>query len=325
MVVNLFRHTQSISILILMALCGMLWMGLSFQSLEPSIDGASPFLSPLYNWLKTHVYLERICLGILIFSQCISMNRMMAKQKVISINSSFPALFYFLLISTSPNGIYLSPSLISMSFILAALNKILNTYLKKEAYNHVFESAFFLSIATLIHPPFFVFTLLVWIGMSIFSQVEWRHWAISFLGVICPWFLFYTTVTFFSAADLNAFNFFESLLPINSTTKIDAGDFLTLFVFGVVSLLSIFELLISLRQKNIKARKSYVLFLWILILGAVYFYFSEGPMYEKLRIFALPLSAIMSNYFYYNNKRTWLNSLAFVLLCALFVNHLLFQ
>ena len=323
MVVNLFRHTQSISILVLMALCGILWMGISFQSLEPSVDVNSPFFNSIYSWIHSHVYLERISLGLLVFSQCISMNKMMARQKIISINSSFPALFYFMLISTSPKAIYLSSSVVSISFILFALNKILSSYLKKDAYTTVFESAFFLSIATLIHPPFFIFIPLAWVGMSIFSQVEWRHWVISILGVLCPWFLLFTAITFLSIDDWSSFSLFENLFTQNSSTKIETGDFLTLFVFGILSVISMFELLVSLRQKNIKARKSYVLLLWVLIFGLIHFYLSEGAFHEKLLIFALPLSAIISNYFYYNKKK-WLNSLTFVLIASLLANHLLF-
>lgn len=324
MIVNLFRHTQALSILIVMLLCILIWMGVSFQPFEPTYNSKTEVFDFAFGWINSHTQIQRITIGLIVFSQCISMNRMMAKQKIISINSSYPALFYLMIISLSPEAIYLSQSLISISFILLAVNKILSTYLQKEAYHLVFESAFLLSTSCLIHPPFFVFIPLCWIGMSIFSQIEWRHWTLSVLGILCPWFLFYTTTTFLEIETTNYLYILENLFTGNTASTINIGDLTSLFVFGILGLISISELVISLRQKNIKARKSYVLLLWVLIMGLTYFYFSSDPYHTKLLVFALPVSAILSNYYYYNNKIKWLNTLTFVLILTLLTNHLLF-
>ena len=324
MIVNLFRHTQVLTIFTVMMVCTIVWMGLSFQPIQSSTNTNTLFFDFAFGWLTSNLYLERISVGLIVFSQCISMNRIMAKQKIISINSSFPALFYLILISLSPEAIYLSPNLIAISFIQLAINKILSTYLQKEPYNLVFEGAFFLGLSALIYPPFFVFIPLCWIGMSIFSQIEWRHWVLSSLGVLCPWFLFYTTTTYLKINTGNYFNEFESIFVENVVTTINIGDLIVLLAFGILTLISVAELIISLRQKNIKARKSYVLLLWILLTGFVYFYLSPDAYHIKLLIFAMPLSAIVTNYYYYNKKIKWLNAFTLVLIGILITNHLAF-
>ena len=324
MIVNLFRHTQTISIFIILSLCILVWMGFSFEISETTDYTTNSLYNYLINPILKSVFAERILVGLLVFWQCILMTRIMVREKILSINSFYPALFYFLLVSISPEAIHLSPTLLSISFILLALKKILNSYLEKEAYSKVFDSTFLLSSAGLIHPPFLVFIPLAWIGMSIFSHVEWRHWVLSILGIVSPWFMMYTAATFFSIDQLNLYSFFDFLVKENQTTELNSGDFISLSAFGLLSLVSITELVNSLRQKNIKARKSYVLMLWVLFLALAYSYLSKDNFHIKLLIYAVPLSAIISNYYYFHKKTGWLNFLTFSLILILIANHFLF-
>jgi len=324
MIVNIFRHTQVISIFIILCLCVLVWMGVSFEIYETEDFSTNSLYNYVVNPIIKSVFAERILVGLLVFWQCILMNKIMVRQKILSINSFFPALFYFLLISISPEVIHLSPALLSISFILLALKKILSSYLEKDAYSKIFDTAFLISLAGLIHPPFLVFIPLVWIGMSIFSQVEWRHWILSIIAMVCPWFIIYTVATFFSIDQLNLISFFDFSLKENQVTNLNWGDFISLSAFGLLGVISFFELIISLRQKNIKARKSYVLILWILLLAMAYSYLSKDNFHTKLLIYAVPLSAIISNYFYFHKRSGWLNFLTFSLILILIANHFLF-
>ena len=198
MIVNIFRHSQTTSIAIILSLCVFIWMGISFDSVDMAKESSNFFYNFLISPIESNSIFQRAILGILIFWQCILMNKMMVKEKIISTNSFFPALFYFLLISISPEIIHINPTILSMVLLILALTKILSSYLDKNAYSKVFESAFLISLAGLIHSPFIVFIPIVWIGMSIFSQVEWRHWVLSIIGIICPWYIMFSIATFYS-------------------------------------------------------------------------------------------------------------------------------
>ena len=324
MIVNLFRHTQAISIFIILSLCVLVWMGISFEVVEVPEHSTNSLYNYLVSPIVKHAFTERILAGLLVFWQCILMNRIMVIQKIISINSFLPALFYFLFISHSPKVIHLSPVLLSIVFLLLAINKILSSYLDKNAYSKVFDSAFLISLAGIIYPPFIVFIPIVWIGMSIFSQVEWRHWILSIIALICPWFIIYSAATFFSIDQLNISSFFHFLLEENQDISLNLGDIMSLSAFGLLSVVAIIELVVSLKKKNIKARKSYILMLWIIPLALVFGHFSKDVFHIKLLIYAVPFSAIISNYFYYHKKIGWLNFLIFSLTLTLITNHLLF-
>ena len=322
MIVNIFRHSRTTSIAIILSLCVFIWMGISFDSVDMAKESSNFFYNFLISPIESNSIFQRAILGILIFWQCILINKMMVKEKIISTNSFFPALFYFLLISISPEIIHINPTILSMVLLILALTKILSSYLDKNAYSKVFESAFLISLAGLIHSPFVVFIPIVWIGISIFSQVEWRHWVLSIIGIICPWYIMFSIAAFYS---IEHSSFISSLLflfeegPKYSPNLI---DFICLTIFGLICFIALAELMIRLKQKNIKARKSYILLLWIIPLSVIYFIVSDDFFYMKLIVFSIPFSAAISNYILFNKKLIWQNFLLVVMILSLIINHL---
>ena len=323
MIVNIFRHNQTTSIAFILSLCVFIWVGISFGSSDMEEESSSFFYNFLISPIESTPLLQRFLLGILIFWQCMLMNRMMVQEKIISTNSFYPALFYFLLISISPEIIHINPTILSMLLLILALTKILSSYLDKNAYSKVFESAFLISLAGLIHTPFIVFIPIVWIGMSIFSQIEWHHWILSVIAIICPWYIKFSIVTFYS---LEHSSFSSSLLFLfeeGPKYSLNFSDFLCLIIYGFICSIALTELMIRLKQKNIKARKSYILLLWIIPFSVIYFLVSNDFFYMKLIISAIPLSAAISNYFYHHKNTNWLNFLILSLVIVVISNHLL--
>ena len=300
-----------------------IWMGISFDSLDIAEKSSNFLYHFLLGPIESKPMLQRLLLGILIFWQCVLMNRMMVGEKIISSNSFFPALFYFLLISISPEIIHINPTILSMILLILALTKILSSYLDKNAYSKVFESAFLISLAGLIHTPFIVFIPIVWIGMSIFSQVGWRHWVLSIVAIICPWYVIFSIASFYSVEHLNFSSSLCFLYDEGPKYSLNLDDFLCLSICGFICFIALIELIISLKQKNIKARKSYILLLWIIPFSVIYFLVSNDFFYIKLTIFSIPLSAAISNYFYHHKKTNWLNFLILSLLVVIISNHLL--
>ena len=321
MIVNLFRQTQTISILSILILCILIWMGFSFQENPQIISGISPFFDAVISPILQEPIINRLSLGTLVFWQCVLVNRVMVKQKVFSTNTLFPCLFYFLTLSISPKAIFVSPSLFALTLIMFSLNKIMDTYLDKSAYSKVFDSSILMSLSILIHPPFLFLTPIIWIGISIFSQLEWRYWIISILGLICPLFILYSLNQYFSIQEFDLSFLFRFLNEKKPLFALEKGDLLTLIAFGLISILALIELIISLKRKNIKARKSYILLLWLLLLSVVYTIVSPDHFHVKLLALALPVSIILSNYFYYNKNSKWLNLIFIILLISLFLNH----
>lgn len=322
MIVNIFRYGQNTSIAIILSLCVFVWMGVSFNNVEVAGKSSSFLFNFLISPIKSIPLLQRFLLGIVIFWQCMLMNKMMIKEKIISTKSFYPALFYFLLISISPNIIYINPTIISLLLLILSLTKILSIYLNKNAYTKIFESAFLISLAGLIHPPFLIFIPIVWIGMSIFSQIEWRHWILSVIAIICPWYIMFSISEFYSIEYSSLDSSILFLLKEGFKYSLNLGDFLCLIIYGFICSLALIELILRLKQKNIKARKSYILLLWIIPLSLIYFLVSDDFFYMKIIVFCIPFSATVSNYILYNKSPIWQNFLILMLIISLIINHL---
>ena len=323
MLVNIFRYSQTTSIIIILSLCIFIWMGISFDSLNLTKESSNFFYQFLISPIESNSIFQRVILGIIIFWQCMLMNRMMVYEKIIPNNSFFAAVFYFLLLSISPKIIHINPTILSMLFLILALTKILSTYLDKNAYSKVFESAFLISLAGLIHAPFIVFIPINWIGMSIFSQAEWRHWILSILGIICPWYIMFSITTFYSIEYSSFGSSFPFLFEEGPKYSLNLSEFLCLTAYGFICLVALAELIIRLKHKNIKARKSYILLLWMIPFSVIYFKVSNDFFYSKLIIFAIPLSAAISNYIEFNKKLIWQNFIILIMILSLIINHLL--
>tara|TARA_B110000967_G_C18875721_1_gene558166 strand:- start:681 stop:1661 length:981 start_codon:yes stop_codon:yes gene_type:complete len=321
MIVNLFRRTQVVSILSVLLLCIFFWMGVSFH--QTPLDSFS--WSPLFDFLISPIHkftlLEKTLTTALVFWQCLYVNKIIVGQKIISTNSFYPAFFYLLILSFWPGVLNLSSDLVAVSFILIAIHTTFSTYLSRDAYSQIFKISFYLSLATLLHPPFFVFIPLCWIGMSIFSQVEWRHWVLSVIAIASPWIVLISFCTYFNIQQLELHHFCKFIFADELTTTFTSNTRVSLLVLGFLFLISIYELIRSLNRKSIKARKSYIFIVWVTVLFIPYSYLNPSYIWNEIVIFSIPFSIIISNYFYYSIRSTWLNFMGFVLFALLFISH----
>lgn len=321
MIVNLFRHTQAISILSIFGLSISIWLCLAFHLTHDALEHYSPLYLFITKPIIEYPFINKLFTSLLVFWQCILINRMMVKQNIITTNSFFPALFYFIIISASKVATALNPILVALTFLILSVSIILDCYLKKSSFSNIFDSSILLSIAIIIHPPFLIFLPILWIGMSIFSLVELKNWGLSMIGLLSPWYLLYSFSTYFKWVDFNP-RFVLKFITEESHYKAIANSDLIIYSFiGLISLLALKEISISLSRKNIKSRKGYIMFLWLIFLSIMYLFISPDILEFKLLVFALPLCTILSNYFYYKKNLTLQNSIIYALLTLVLYNH----
>jgi len=321
MIVTLFRHTQVVSILSVFLICIFFWMGVSFYQTPLYSSSWSPVFDFLTSPIHKFTLLEKTLTTALVFWQCLYVNKIIVGQKIISTNSFYPAFFYLLIISFWPGALNLTSDLIGVSFILIAIHTTFSTYLSRDAYSQIFKISFYLSLATLLHPPFFVFIPLSWIGMSIFSQVEWRHWVLSVMAILSPWIILISFHAYFNIQQLELHHFDTFIFAEELTTTLNNSTRVSLLVLGFLFLISIYELVRSLKRKSIKARKSYIYIVWVTLLFIPYSYLNPSYIWNEFVVFSIPFSIILSNYFYYSIRSLWLNFMGFALLALLFISH----
>ena len=322
MIVNLFRHTQAISILSILGLCIFLWMGISFHEVAINSDFKNPLFDVLFKQIMEFKFLQRIVVTVLVFWHCVFFNKIIVGQKILSSNSFYPAFFYLIILSLSPKALYLSPELCAISFLLLAIHKTLTCYLSKDAYTSVFELSLYFSIAAILHPPLVLFLPLSWIGMSIFSLGEWRHWTLSLLGIVCPWVILISLNSYLNIPQLHIANFYSFLFTAAENIQLTTLDRIELVGLVILTLVCINELLTSVGRKNIKSRKSNIFILWFFPFSILYIFLNPSNLWLKLLVLTIPITAVISNYFYYSKRTNWLNFIGISLLTFLFINHI---
>ncbi len=307
MIVNLFRHTQVLSVVSVFVLSITLWIiGYSTESMSSNWS-SSPLFDLIFNPLKHYPILLRLFAGAIIFWEAILVNKLMVGQRIFSTNTFYPALFFVLLSSVATEYRQLSPSFVALLFVIVALTKIVTCYLENNTHTQVFESTFFLSVATLIHPPFMVFIPLSWIGMSIFSLGEWRYWVLSLLGILTPLVIWLSLGIYFGIPNSSFSNLFSFITKDHISSTFSRIDIVRILIYSSIVGRTFIEVLTSLRKKKIIARKSFILILWLLLFQGLYLLIDPSPYSSKLQILALPCSILISNYYYYKRTNFWLN------------------
>ena len=205
MILKLFRHTQAFSIITILITSLIVWIGLYNSLINEEIIKTNPIFS-LGN-LSSGIVIK-ISTALFIFLKCSLFNNILTEQKVLSKNTYFPALFYFFIISSNTASIGLTPTLVASFFMLIFVKKTLDSYSQINAQNSIFEGAFYVSIAGIIHPPIIIFYPMVWINLSIFSHMSMKNWLLSILGLICPWFIIITISLYFEFDHLYINHFF---------------------------------------------------------------------------------------------------------------------
>lgn len=305
MIVNLFRQTQALSILSVFLLAIGTCSVFSYQEYSELSHGYSPLYKFIFPQLLANPFLVKFITGALIFWQAVRVNKLMVGQGIYSTNTFYPALFFVLTIGLASD---FSPITVALLFLILSLHKTINCYLAKSAHTLVFESAFLLSIAVLIHPPFLLFAPLIWIGMSIFSLGDRSYWVLSVLGLLCPLIIAYSFGVYAEIQNANWRSLFIFLEHEQIPSQFSSFDYLSLFIYGVALIIATIEVVTSLRKKKIKARKSFILILWLLVFQLIFLLVDPSPYSSKLQVLALPGSIFLSNYYYYKRTTKWIKT-----------------
>lgn len=109
------------------------------------------------------------------------------KHRLITANTFFIPLGYLLTTSLVQFSIYFHPILFASFFLLAAFDIILSFGKDKIGAIPIFNASILISIGSLLYYPIIYFTLLVWIGLFLFSSFKIKEWLVVLCGTLTPY------------------------------------------------------------------------------------------------------------------------------------------
>ena len=238
------------------------------------------------------------------------------RHEIVDKQNYLPAFLYLFFSSFLLDKNLLHPSVFANIFILLALNELMNTYREEEVLSKIFNAAFYTCIAFFFYINYAFFVLLFFVTLSILRPFNWREWVISLMGFVAVLFI-YSCLGFLANIDFTSFY----------------GDIIELIIFFQKPSLSeyfypvagiIFLLILLGASKHfqngfggtVKTQKVITVIYWFLLLSFINFFSKNNQPYFPLVASIIPLSILMSDYFFNIKQIKVSNTLFFLLLAS---------
>lgn len=159
---------------------------------ETSIDDGGLLYWDLLGHLQLIPGYSAIVAAILVYIQALSINWLVDQHRILDNRNWYPAAFYGFVASCIPDFLFLSPTLVAVSFIPFALWNIFGVYKQNMILGSAFNSAFWITVATLFYPPAVWLLPVAYLGLLNLRALSIQKQLVFFTGIFVPVFLTFT-------------------------------------------------------------------------------------------------------------------------------------
>lgn len=240
-----------------------------------------------------------------------------ARYKLIELGTFFPSIIYIMLASFSASARELNPVYFANIFILLAVYRMFGSYKTGSCIGTAFESAFFISVASLFYYPSILMAIVLWSTMQSLRSFIWREWAVSILGLATPYYL-YASYAFFTGQ-------LQDLIPtITAGIVTDAHSLTQGYFFWIFTGFTTFMLATGIGfsftgvLKKVNSRKYFNEFILMAILAVGAFLLVPGVNVEAFALIAVPFAFFFSHHLIKMDSQI-LAEITFIAFTTLFV------
>lgn len=283
----------------------------SGSAIIPSLDG--PFLS---NW----PFVSQAVALLLVIFQALYFNRIISEQEVFDKITFIPSFVYVVMSSAlSVNGM-LTGLLLSITFLLFSLDKVLSVYRQVSSKHEAFIAGLWAGVAVLFFVPALLFILFIWIAISVLKRSNWREWILALAGTLLPLFFLMSFRYAFTG---------ETAIKIRTFIHVSPGEFPFLFqneIHAMMLVLFSFLLLASLGSwlarmsgtvmKTRRQRQVLLLYFVFGVCSALAGWFT-GNTFSCIMLI-VPFSVFISSWLVHS-KVGWMADGLFYIFCLLLV------
>lgn len=317
--IGVLKSNKPIVIFFIVLSAAALWIG---NFLDPVVGSFPfdknpvlfyPFIDQLF---ATNSFGSLFITFLLLILQAFLLVQFNRKYILINYRTFLPALFYVLVAGSFVPLQQINPVIIGTLFMFVAINFIYDIYRSDYALNRLYMAGFFVAVASMFWPPFAVFFIVIWIALTILRPFIGREWIVSLFGFVTPWFFVFTYYYVFLDIDqlqglaeniFNHFSVMRTFVSVHYAYYIFYALLLVLIVFASLTVIRNFH------KKKIKTRKYFEINWWLFFVSIVLFVFFEHVSYEILYFLAIPISFLLTEYFYSVRKKWILNILLLLL------------
>lgn len=238
------------------------------------------------------------------------------RQEVVEKANYIPAFLYIFFTSLTLNNQLIHPSFIANIFILLALIYVTETYREDFVLAQIFNGAFFTSLAMFFYINYAFFIFLFFICLIVLRPFNWREWIVSLLGLIAPVFI-YACIGYlanYNFADF--FNYLGELFYYFQKPLVSEYFYPLFFMLLILLFVGIGKHLTKGLGSKIKTQKNLSIVYWFMALSLVNFFSKNNNYYFPLIASIIPISILLSDYFFHIKQLKVANTLFFLLLAS---------
>jgi hypothetical protein len=248
---------------------------------------------------------------VIVFIQSIIFSTILLRNKAYDENTYLPAIIYAILMQWSVDFYTLSPPLMSLTFVLIALNNILYHVDQRPDDRTVLTTGLYIGIAALFYLPSIFFLVVVLFSYLFFTGTRVRRQLLFFYGLALP--LALCVAYYFSKNGLAAF----STSVIYATFTLGSKSFVNIQSFLLIALIPVIFFLITLGKIFQEARLTtyqsrYQQLMILMFLTAIFTWIWASQRSTFLLVFLVPTITFFLTRFFLMVRRRWLGELLFI-------------
>jgi len=328
MLISFFKSSYLLQYGLLVVLAVLLWLG-AFLHPVTQVFNVNGYLNPAFRLISSFLVSGSIVTIIFAFLLnlfiAFALNFSLIRNDLTPANSLIPALVYIVISSVSIRIMGLNPVLFSTLLLIVAFHNLLGIYSEEDAFDKVFNSGFFIGLASAFYFPAIFFFLFIWITFVVFRLQNWREWVIAFLGLVTPYMFIFTW--FFLNDELLPLlisyqEYFSSISFFNFQLDTSWGTFLVFAILALMTLVAIFRVMASINEKTILIRKKIWAIMWFTIIALLIFIISPANEFYGLGLLTISISAFIAIAFSYIKRLFWFEIAFGIFILMILLNNL---
>lgn len=264
-------------------------------------DDTAPLAAGTY-WLLHEIFgrsqLVYQILGlIIILVQCVLFNNLLLRNKAYNESTYVPAIIYGLLMFSFFQFYTLSPVLISLTFVLMAINNAFFDIEHKTADNSLLSTGMLMGVASLFYLPSLVLVVALLFSYLLFTGTTPKSYFLFLYGLAIPWLLI-AVYYYWNDALLEFYiNYVYGLVFLDYSSYMDYRMLILISTIPLIFLiLSFVKLFDAKRFTNFQERFQQTMFFFFLM-ALVAWWISNNRMPALLVLF-IPVGAFYISHFF---------------------------
>ena len=280
MITNVFSKSRPINYVLITSLLVLCFLLFQFQT--------------NFSTISTYEVAKKVGLLVLLVGS-LWITNFITKRNGLSKDNSYTFLLFFVFLILFPKTLSNTSLIISNTFILLALRRLISIQSLKTPKEKIFDASLLIFMASLFHFWCVLFIVLVYISIVFHVSRDYRNWIIPFIAFFA---VIVSSVLFAFVFNPSLIREFLNRIIIDFDLKYIETIFqnIALAIYILTAFLALGSMLLILKKKQLNMQASYKKVIYAFIIGIVVFFISDNKDNSFLVFTFVPVSIMLTNY-----------------------------